>query len=614
MQRGSIVGMKACAACLAGLLATASLCAQTLSNQSLNGKYYFRYVLIAANASGGLDGARSLIGTVNFNGTGRYTFTAQHILGTGAAEPWTGGGAYTVNPAGFVAIDNPFGGGQVNARLGTEALVGSSTEAADNSFDLMIAIPAPASGAALNGPYWAATLEFPGGNPANVRSTLFSLSAATSSRFADFSVSGHAANLSAGRPLNQAVTGATFSLASDGSGSTGFGPASNAALLSGQRTLYVSASGNLLLGGSTAAGSHDFLIGVKAAANASNAAWNGDFWAAGLRYKPGAAPADVSGYAGSVAARGTGKAWWFRRLKGLGYGTLDFSGLNAYAIGADASGTMELARIGLGGTALVGSGINAFDPGAYELYFATQMAPLTGTGVFLNPQKIFNAAGFAPAGNPISAGEFIALQGTGLARSQQTASPPYPGALNGVTVLINNRAAAMQFVSDTQINCVVPYSTQGPTATIVVQNNGVNSNTVTVPVAGTSPAIFSLDRSGSGPGAVLHPDYALVDSARPAVAGETLQVFLTGMGAVNPPVADGSGGGTNTLNSTTTSPIVVLVGGQPATVVSSFLAPLYPGLYQMNVRLPAVLPGSGSLPLAIQTPTSFHDQVDIAVR
>jgi len=32
-----------------------------------------------------------------------------------------------------------------------------------------------------------------------------------------------------------------------------------------------------------------------------------------------------------------------------------------------------------------------------------------GTGVFLNPQGVLSAASFAPAGNPIAPGEFIAL-------------------------------------------------------------------------------------------------------------------------------------------------------------------------------------------------------------
>ena len=109
------------------------------------------------------------------------------------------------------------------------------------------------------------------------------------------------------------------------------------------------------------------------------------------------------------------------------------------------------------------------DPGAYEIYFGVQAPARSGTGVFLDPLGVTSAASFAPAGNPIAPGEFIALFGSGLAKSLQTASVPYPKTLNGVTVTINGTAAPLYFVSTGQINCIVPYSTTGPTASIVVQ-------------------------------------------------------------------------------------------------------------------------------------------------
>src|SRR5207302_5112504 len=103
------------------------------------------------------------------------------------------------------------------------------------------------------------------------------------------------------------------------------------------------------------------------------------------------------------------------------------------------------------------------------------------------------------------------LFGTGLAKSNQTAPPPYPSTLNGVTVLVNNKQAPLYFVSPGQINALVPYSTQGPTASIVVQSGGASSNTVTVPVAATAPGVYSLDQSCNRPGALLHAECRLVN-------------------------------------------------------------------------------------------------------
>jgi len=183
-----------------------------------------------------------------------------------------------------------------------------------------------------------------------------------------------------------------------------------------------------------------------------------------------------------------------------------------------------------------------------------------------------------------------------------------------VTVLINDLPAPIYLVSPGQINALVPYATTGATASIVVNNNGTMSNTVQVPVAATAPGVFSIDRNGIGSGAILHADYSLVTSVNPAKRGETVLIYLTGLGAVNPPVADGTAGGATNLSKAVVA-VNVLVGGLPATVSYAGLAPLYPGLYQLNVVVPADLAVSatGPVPLAVQTADSFHDQVDLIV-
>jgi uncharacterized protein (TIGR03437 family) len=593
--------------------------AQTLSNQSLRGKYFFRQVSLGTDAAGNLSDPRSLMGTLTFDGGGHYSFTGQQVAGNNAATSQTGSGVYAVDAAGFVSLDNPLRSGvKLNARLGTEALLGSSTEAADSTFDLFVAIPAPGgpsgSGAALSGPYWTVTLEFPGASAANARNTIFSLNNGAAGTLASFTVSGHAANLSGGQPATQQVSGATYTLNSDGTGTASFGAASNTALLSGSRALYLSADGNVILGGSTTAGSHDILIGVKAASGVSNSTWSGNYWSAGLRYAPAAA--DVMGFSGSVSARGTGSLTLSRRIKELGYGAADFTAVDPYTLNSNGSGTVLLSQVGLGAKAgtFVGSAIDPTDPGAFEIDFGTAWVPVSGSGIFLDPRGIVNGASFAPAGNPISPGEFITLFGTGFAKISQSATPPYPiTPLNGVTVLVNNKPAPIAFVGPTQINALVPYATQGPIADIVVESGGASSNTVTVPVAATAPGVFSLDQSGGGLGAILHVDYSVVNAAKPAAPGETVLVFLTGLGAVNPAVADGTAGGSSPLSTTAAAPVEVLVAGEQALIVYNGLAPGFPGLYQINVTLPPYVPATGNLPVAISTPNAYHDQVSIPI-
>jgi uncharacterized protein (TIGR03437 family) len=506
---------------------------------------------------------------------------------------------------------------KINARLGPEALLGSSTETSDNTFDLFAAIPAPASGspATLAGSYWVGTLEYPAGSAANARSVLFNLTPGSGGTLTAITVNGHAAAVAGGVPQTQQISGATYVMNADGTGSVNLGQSSN--LLSGSKTLYVSADGNLVIGGSTSTGSHDFVFGVKAVANASAASWSGNFWVASLRTDSSEAPPAFA-YSGAVHANGSQALTWTKRMKALGAGASDFTAAGTYTLNADGSGSLPLSSLGLGaaGKAFVAIALSAGDPNAYELDFGVRMADLSGTGVFLNPQGIYNAASYAPAGNPISPGEFITLFGTGLAGATKTATPPYPtGGFNGVTVLINNNPAAIYFVSANQINALVPYATTGPTATIVVKNGAASSNAVTIPVAATSPGIYALDQSGLGPGAVLHADYSLVNAGSPAHSGETLQIFLTGMGAVNPAVADGTAGSTDPNHlSKAVGNVTVYVGGQQCTVDYNGLAPGFPGLYQINVTLPMPLLASGSLPLAISTDNAYHDQVTIAIQ
>jgi uncharacterized protein (TIGR03437 family) len=590
-----------------------SLFAQTLGNQTLTGKYYFRHVSLGTNgvSATSLTDGRSLIGTITFDGSGKYMFTGQQIIGSGATASATGSGNYTVDAGGFVSIDSPLRSGtKINARYSTEAVLGSSTESGDNNYDLFIAVPAPSGGAVLGGPYAMVSLEFPSGTTANMRNSQFSINTAGLGALQNFSVTGHAVNLG-GTSQTQAITGATYTMTADGTGTLSIGSASNTQLVSGSRTLYLSASGNIVLGGSTAAGAHDILIGVKAVTGATDATWNATFWGAGLRVDPSV----VQAYSGSVAARGRGKLTWTKRLKVLGFGPLDFTAINGYALSADGTGKSELTTVALGaaGKAFVGASINNSDSGAYEVYFGVQVPSLSGSGVFLNPLGVLNAASFAPPGNPIAPGQFVALFGTGLAASNRTATPPYPAILNGVTVQVNGKASPIYFVSPGQINFLVPFATTGSTASIVVQNNGVNSNTVTVPLGATSPGVYSLDQSGSGAGAILHTDYSLVNASNPAAAGETVLVYLTGMGTVTPNVADGTAGTITTLYKSNAD-VGVLVAGRAASVAFSGLAPGFPGLYQLNVTLPPALGFSGSLPLVIQTGNAYHDQVDIPIK
>jgi uncharacterized protein (TIGR03437 family) len=98
--------------------------------------------------------------------------------------------------------------------------------------------------------------------------------------------------------------------------------------------------------------------------------------------------------------------------------------------------------------------------------------------------------------------------------------------------------------------------------------------------------VFTVPPGGVGYGAVLHGDYSLVTAQNPAQLGETVSVYLTGLGATNPVIQDGSAG---PASSQTNNAIQVFIGGLQATVSYSGLAPQLAGLYQVNFTVPSGL-------------------------
>ena len=604
------------------LLFAATLNAQTLSTGTLTGKYFVRHVEFTTDSANTITDARSITGAMTFNGSGEYSFAGQQVIGTGAAASFTSSGSYSMNAAGVVSIANPQKPAlTINARFSAEAVTGASTEAADNTFDFFVAIPAPlsaVSSASLHATFYTVDFELPAGSAAQVRDSFVPVTFDGAGNIAALTAQGHAVNMNAGAQLSQSVSGANYSVNGDGSGTITFpapsGLSAASALLGvNPRNLAVSQSGNVILAGT--AGGHDILIGVKAVSGpAANSSLAVSSWLAGLRV-------DSSGSSESYAGSGKGINGAFinssRRLHETGSSTpLNLTASEAYTIAADGTGSAGPAKIALGaaGTLLVAASLSPqLDPTGYEIRFAQASPALAGGGVYVNPQGIVNAASFAPGIDAISPGEFIAIYGTGLAPKAAVSLPPYPPSLGGVTVTIGGIQAPLYFVGSTQINCLVPYGVTGTTAAIAVTSNGVISNTVTVPLAKTSPGVFSLDGTGTGDGAVLHADASIVNPASPAKKGEIVVLYMTGLGALTLPVADGHGA-TAIDNATTALQIYVAgIPVPPADVSYSGLSVL-PGLYQINFRIPATLTVSGELPVAILTPDAFHDQINIFVQ
>jgi len=207
-------------------------------------------------------------------------------------------------------------------------------------------------------------------------------------------------------------------------------------------------------------------------------------------------------------------------------------------------------------------------------------------GDFLQPsvsvEGIVNAAGFSFAPAPLAPGSLISIFGTGLRSAGEPA------------VRIGLLDAPVLFSGPSQINAQIPFELAGrSSARVVVQVNGVSSESVAVSLAPAAPGIYTQDRTGQGLGAILHSsDFSPVTPANPARPGEVLSVFAAGLGEVYPLVETGEPASTFPLAVSTVPNLpFVAIGRLAARVLFSGLAPCVVGVYQVNVEVPSGTPG-----------------------
>jgi uncharacterized protein (TIGR03437 family) len=616
---------------LLGLLTAASgawtVGAQTFDssgNSILNGVYFVREVMFTqVDGSGAIGQAQSAIGRATFDGNGNYTFNGQLMISTAGSTASTTSvtGTYKVganhylqmtsifpnidtNPA-TAAINAEYGG--VGA-VGPSAFVASATEG--QNYDIFVGIPisANAANASLSGTYTAAYLGFPKADINSVRVCGLTLNADGKGNFAATSVTGSAFNLG-DTTLTQAASGLTYALGANGTGTIDFGAASLNQLVSGTQQFAVSADGNLMIGGSP--NDFDLFIAMRSlTAPASNATYQGVYYLAGMVEEPPSSGDSnyLVGWYGSTAATPEGLSlthWRWNDNYGGSFGSQDDTFSESYTV--PASGVF----VGSGGDQYIlgANGQAAFllgGPGWYELCLELQAPTWSGTGVFLQPLGIVNAANFAPFTNPVAPLEMVSLFGSGMATGTLRASGyPLPTNLLGIQVLINGTPAPLVYVSPTNIAVVVPaaihpdpgFPDDAPWATFQVVNNNTPSNSAMVRTAFASPGVFTTLSNGTGDAAMLHADYSLVNASNPAVPGETVLIYLTGLGLVTPAVPDGDAASGSPL-SKTNSPVYVTIDNQWATVSFAGLAPSFAGLYQVNAVVPQT-PDSGAVSLNI---------------
>jgi uncharacterized protein (TIGR03437 family) len=611
------------------LVAGAAFCvgtafAQLPDQTTLNKAYNVRYLggIIGSNA----DTAASFQGTLTFDGKGGFTVTGSGTS-AGATLKYLTTGKYNVFSSGVVSLTNPFadpasatGGATLYGGVSSTGIViASSTE--DLYCDLFIAVPAAtsASAATLSGNYKVASLEFLNGDFSSSRDALFSMTADGKGGLGNVTIAGTAQGL-ANKATTQTSNGVTYTLTANGTGQLTLpapsGVAAGSTLLSGQKNLFVSQDGNFFIAGNPTG--YDMIVGIK---TSGSTAMNGLYWTAYLNNYQAGGNGDgltgVSGSANELAANGNLEIAHERTNFEFDY-PYDYTYADVFQF--DASGNAvfntdpfpSTYAVGVNGDIVLGSGLNYNYLLAVYVRAPAMTAP-AGSTVFLNPQGIVNAANNAPVTTQLAPGEVISLYGTGLGPATAvTASAPFPTTLGGTQVLVNGKPAPVYYSSATQVSAVVPYDApgDGTPVPVQVQVNGASSNTATVYTGATSPGMFTIPAGGPFPGAIVKQDGTIMSKTNPAKVGETVSLYLTGLGPVSPAVTAGAAAPTSPL-SQLSQQIFIDIDGVQATVQFAGLAPGLGGLYQINVTIPSgVSSGEVGVDLITTTGTGQNLAID----
>ncbi len=255
---------------------------------------------------------------------------------------------------------------------------------------------------------------------------------------------------------------------------------------------------------------------------------------------------------------------------------------------------------------------------ALAVYGLLSNAPPAPPSVSTQITGVVNSANYAAS--PVSPGELVAIFGTNLGPwpltyAQPDANDRIATSLGGTQVSFDGIPAPLMYTSGTQLGAIVPFGLLGSTTQVQVFYQGAMASSLTMPVAPATPALFSLDGTGTGPGAILNQDGSLNSADNPASRGTIVVLYGTGAGATNPSGIDGQ-----VLTAppfpNPILPVTVSVGQQVAEVLYAGTAPgSVEGMLQINVLIPETAPPGPNVPVAFRVGNySSSSGVTIAVQ
>lgn len=180
-----------------------------------------------------------------------------------------------------------------------------------------------------------------------------------------------------------------------------------------------------------------------------------------------------------------------------------------------------------------------------------------------------------------------------------------PTSVDGVSVYVQGILSSLLYVSPGQINFIIPYELTLPTVTVVVARQGLagpfaanGTPAVQIHLATTAPGFFEWNGNFA---IAEHADGSLITADSPAQPNEVIVLYAAGLGRTSPDLSSGAIPST-ALTILYASQMQILLNTIPCPQTSIYyagVAPGFAGLYQINVRLPDVLPPNPQIQVAI---------------
>ena len=175
-------------------------------------------------------------------------------------------------------------------------------------------------------------------------------------------------------------------------------------------------------------------------------------------------------------------------------------------------------------------------------------------------------------------------------------------------MLVDGKQAPIYQVLPSRVDFQVPWtagSTGSANVQLVRQSTGEVLAAGTFPLHTADPALFTSNQRGFGQLAATNEDGTVNSPSNPAKAGSVISLYGTGTGPIDGAPPDGE---------PAPSPISapgspqVSIGTGPSEVLYFGLVNWFPGVFQINARIPANVPPSGTVPVGVAYKDYFSTQ------